>query len=487
MSNEPSRRPFPRDELLRTGAGLLAGLVALFALQGLGVQSGLVLALGAYAAFACTMFALRRVLQQRTLRSDAVIDLRDYEHAHHPPVAEPTPTEALLSSYAVATPAGLTLPPPPPPGLYAPPPPLPPPVGPSTPESPAPAFDIYDVPQERRAITGRDVSDFLLAASAAVAFALMQQVVTDSYNMVGGTLVWFLAFMTIYYTIVRDQYEGEAAADRIVTVLVWSAGLAVVSVLVWMLAFLLIKGLPALRPGFFTEDLSTVGPLDPGGGAFHAIVGSFEQVGIATAVVVPVAILTAVYLHEIGGRLARPVRFIIDAMAGLPSIVAGLFIFTLVVDGRGFTGIAASLALIVLMLPTVTRASEEILRTVPDGLRESSLALGAPQWRVVSRVVLPTARAGLVTAVILGIARAVGETAPALLTALGSDTTNWNPFHGPQEDLPLFVWKLITLPNEVQKDRGYTGLLILVILVLVLFLTARWVANRGARRLGRAR
>jgi phosphate transport system permease protein len=136
------------------------------------------------------------------------------------------------------------------------------------------------------------------------------------------------------------------------------------------------------------------------------------------------------------------------------------------------------------MLPTVTRASEEILRTVPDSLREASLALGAPQWKVVLRVVLPTARAGLVTAAILGIARGVGETAPVLFTAFGSDSTNWNPFHGPQSDLPLFVWKLIRVPNATQNQRAWTGALVLVMLVLLLFVTARWVSNRGQRRLG---
>jgi phosphate transport system permease protein len=261
----------------------------------------------------------------------------------------------------------------------------------------------------------------------------------------------------------------------------------VVGVLGWMITFLVAKGLPALRPGFFTSDLSKVGPLTPGGGAYHAIIGTVEQVGLATIVVVPIAVLTAVYLHEMKGRLAKPVRVIVDAMSGLPSIVAGLLVFAVYVDGRGFSGVAGSAALVVLMLPTVTRASEEILRTIPDSLREASMALGAPQWRVVLRVVLPTARAGLVTAVILGIARGVGETAPMLLTAFGADTTNTNPFKGPQEDLPLFVWKLIRLPNQTQNNRGWTGLLILVLLVLILFTTARYISSRADRKLGRMR
>jgi phosphate transport system permease protein len=242
---------------------------------------------------------------------------------------------------------------------------------------------------------------------------------------------------------------------------------------VWMLGFLLLKGLPDLRPSFFTEDLKGHGPLNPGGGARAAIIGTFEQVGLATVVVVPLAVLTAVYLHEIKGRLARPTRFIIDAMSGLPSIVAGLLVFTVWVERHGFSGVSGSAALVVLMLPTVTRTSEEILRTIPDSLREASLALGSPQWRV--------------TAVILGIARAVGETAPMLLTAFGSNNTNVNLLHGPQSDLPLFAYSLIRLPNKAQNDRAWTGALVLVLIVLVLFVTARLVSNRSQRKLGRSR
>ena len=139
------------------------------------------------------------------------------------------------------------------------------------------------------------------------------------------------------------------------------------------------------------------------------------------------------------------------------------------------------------MLPTVTRTSEEILRTVPDHLREASLALGAPQWRTVLRIVLPTARSGLMTATILGIARAVGETAPVLLTAFGADTTNLNPFSGAQANLPLFVWTLVRVPNNAQKDRAFTGALVLVLLVLILFSFARWVGGRAQKKLGRTR
>jgi phosphate transport system permease protein len=322
-----------------------------------------------------------------------------------------------------------------------------------------------------------------VAALAAAGIAEGIRVLLRMRSLVGVAAWWYVAFIAIYFLLARDRDDAERALDRVVTMLVWSAGLLVVSVLGWMIATVVAKGLGKLTWGFLTHDLSKTGPLTPGGGAIHAIIGTVEQVGMATVVVVPLGILTAVYLHEVRGRMTKPIRFIVDAMSGLPSIVAGLLLFTLWVDAHGYSGVAGSAALVVLMLPTMTRASEEILRTVPDSLREGALALGSPQWRLVQRVVLPTALAGIVTATLLAIARAIGETAPMILTAFGADATNTNPLHGPQSDLPLFVLKLIFLPNKTQQDRAWTGALILVTLVLVLFVTARLVARRGLRRL----
>lgn len=341
-----------------------------------------------------------------------------------------------------------------------------------------------DRPRRQRSLTREDVAAATLACIAGGAFAWTLRLVLGMHGILGTALWWYAAALLVFFVLVRDRLDGEAALDRIMTTLIWSVGGLVSAILVWMIAYLGIKGLPALRPGFFIEDMSEVGPLTPGGGARHAIIGSLQQVGLATLVVVPVAILTAVYLNEIDGRLAKPARFVIDAMSGLPSIVAGLLVYTVWVSGRGFSGVAGAAALAVLMLPTVTRASEEILRTIPDALREGALALGAPRWQVTLRVVIPTALAGLVTAVILGIARAVGETAPMILTSLGADTTNTNPFSGAQANLPLFVWKLIRLPNETQQQRAWTGALVLVLLVLILFVAARLVAARSQRKLG---
>jgi len=268
------------------------------------------------------------------------------------------------------------------------------------------------------------------------------------------------------------------------TVAMATAAVATVVPLVLIVSYTVAKGLEALHWGFFTETQETTGPLDPpkSGGALHAIVGTLQQVGIALLISAPLGVLTAAFLNEVGGRLARVVRFLTDAMSGLPSIVAGLFIFSAWVLRFGFSGFAASLALAVLMLPTITRTTEEMLRLVPDGLREASLALGAPQWRTVLRVVLPTARVGIVTAVILGTARAVGETAPVLLTALGSSVMNVNPFKDNQADLPLFIYRQIRDPLDTPVARAWTGAMVLILLVIVLFTLARVIGSRGARR-----
>lgn len=340
-----------------------------------------------------------------------------------------------------------------------------------------------DRPRRPSAVTTGDLLQMVIAAGSALAVVLALRPLLDWQDVMGTALWWYVCFLAVLFVLVRDSETPEAATDRLVTMVIWSVGAVVVGVLSWMVVYVVIEGFDKLRPGFFTEDLSDVGPLDTErGGASHAIVGTLEQVGLATAAVVPIAILTAVYLHEIRGRLAPVIRFIVDAMTGLPSIVAGLLVYALWVRTHDFSGAAAAAGLAILMLPTVTRASEEILRTIPDSLREGSLALGAPQWRVVKQVVLPTARAGLVTAAILGVARGIGETAVAILTTLGSDSMNVNPFSGPQANLPLFVYKLYRQPDKTQIARAWTGALVLLILVLALFLAARYVSGRGAKK-----
>jgi phosphate transport system permease protein len=344
-----------------------------------------------------------------------------------------------------------------------------------------------DRPQPKRRIAQSDLIDIGAAALGSAALAGMLRIVLGWHGFMSTAVWWYLLFLLAYFVLQRDGESRETGIDRVITFVIWSVGAAVVAVLGWMLVFLALKGYHKLTPGFFSHDMSRTGPLNPGGGAEAAIIGSVEQVGMATAIVVPLALLTAIYLNELKGRLAVPIRLVVDSLAGLPSIVAGLIVYTVwVTDGHGFSGAAGSASLAILMLPYVTRATEETLRTIPDSLREASLALGAPQWRVVLLVVLPTALTGITTAVILGIAQAVGETAPLLLTTSYSSAVNTNPFHGAQASLPYFVYTYVLEPNKAQNARGFTAALILVLLVLGLFLGARWVAGRSQRKLRRS-
>jgi phosphate transport system permease protein len=341
---------------------------------------------------------------------------------------------------------------------------------------PPPALvEDADVPRRLKRVRPTEVLEGAGSLLAALALGLTICWFLSWRGLMGPAIVVALLFVGIFGIVVRQSSGAEAAADRLATIVIAVTAVTAVLPLVAMVLFVAVKGFPALRPGFFVQDMAKVGPLDKGGGGLHAIIGTVEQVGIATAFSVPMAFLSAVYLNEMKGRLAGYVRFVVDAMSGVPSIIAGLFIYVAWVAGlkKGYSGFAGSLALVVLMLPTITRTCEEVLRTISDNLREASLALGAAQWRTVLGVVLPTARSGLITATLLGVARGVGETAPMLFTARGSSATNLNPLRNQQSDLPLFIVQLIKQPNQAQQDRAYTGALILMLMVGLLFTLAR--------------
>jgi len=312
-------------------------------------------------------------------------------------------------------------------------------------------------------------------------------------NAAGFVALSYAGFVFMAWLATRQTHGRLLAKDRLMSILITTGALAFLVPLGWILGTVIWRGIALLDWGFLTETMEFAGPNDRAdvGGAYHAIWGTMQQVLIAVAICVPLGVTTAVFLNEVGGRLARPVRFVVDAMSGVPSIVAGLFIFAVYILGLGrdFSGFAAALALSVLMLPTITRTTEEVLRLVPGGLREASLALGATEWKTTWSVVLPTARTGVITAAILGVARAVGETALLIMTAFGNDVLNRNPFNGPQESLPLYVYNLIRAPKEAQIARAWTGALVLVLIVLVLFTIARVLGGRsvgsGGSRRGR--
>jgi phosphate transport system permease protein len=350
-------------------------------------------------------------------------------------------------------------------------------------------------PVDERRIVVRSVDpvDVLVQIGCAVSGLAIAFIVMERLTLLSGALgfvvVWYLFFLITSWFVMRQLRGAVRAKDHVVRALVWTGGLAAFVPLLLVVMYVISKGYKALRPQFFVEDQRFVGALSEAteGGGAHAIVGTLQQVGLATLIAVPLGITTAVYLNEVRGRLARPLRMVVDAMSAVPSIVAGLFIYAawILALGNQQSGLAGALALSVLFLPTVTRTAEVVLRLVPGGLREASLALGGTEWKTTTGVVLPTSRTGLVTAVILGIARVIGETAPLILTIGGAFVMNWNPVSGKQDALPYFVYRLIRFPQEAQIQRAWTGALVLLALVLVLFLIARAIGGRGPDHISR--
>ncbi|WP_083974934.1 phosphate ABC transporter permease PstA [Kitasatospora mediocidica] len=306
----------------------------------------------------------------------------------------------------------------------------------------------------------------------------------------GFLLCWYLLFLGFCYALGSVQWDPQTVRERLVSVVAWSAGLLLLVIIAEQIGYIAIRGWHAASHGnFLTQDMDHTAAHSPitSGGVLHAMIGSLEQLGLATLFAVPLGIAAAVFMSEVGGRAARPVRTMVEAMTALPSIVAGLFVLGVVILSLGLqaSGFAASLALTVMMMPIVTRAAEVVIRLVPGTLREASYALGASQWRTVWNVVLPTARPGLVTAVVLGMARGVGETSPVLLTAGFTTRVNANPFSGHQVSLPLYIWNYVKQPYPDMVSRAFAAALVLMAIVLVLFVTARVLGGRRPGALSR--
>jgi phosphate transport system permease protein len=240
---------------------------------------------------------------------------------------------------------------------------------------------------------------------------------------------------------------------------VLSLGIAIIP-LVWVLWTITSNGFSTIaHASWWTHTMRNVTYTDPGGGAYHAIIGTLEQVALCTVISVPLALLVGVYLVEYGGNaFARVTTFMVDILTGIPSIVAGLFIFALLHEtlGVGLSGWLVSLALVILMVPVIVRSTEEMLKLVPNELREASYALGIAKWRTIAKVVVPTAFTGIVTGVVLGIARVAGETAPLLILVSTSDSTNYNVFSGNQTALPTLIRKNFQDAGQSVSGGGYT-------------------------------
>lgn len=331
------------------------------------------------------------------------------------------------------------------------------------------------------------------AGALGLVWVLYERVLPLS-GVLGFWLSWYVAFLLLYAAMARLQWDRREVSQRVATVVLASISLVVLVLVIGMLVYVVARGISAFRHlNFFTQAMSFAGPTSSlsVGGALNAILGTLEQIGLATLLSVPLAVAAAVFLTEVGGLLARPVRIIVEAMTALPDVIAGLFIYALFLITLGYhkSGLAAALALSVTMLPIVARASEVVLRLVPGTLREASYALGSSQWRTVWNVVLPTARSGLATAVVLGMARGIGETAPVLVVSGVTSEVNLNPLQGPQMSLPLYIWNYVHVVGSSVSPgyiaRGFGAAFALVLVVLLLFAIARWLGGRAPGELSR--
>ena len=302
-------------------------------------------------------------------------------------------------------------------------------------------------------------------------------------------LIAALLFVIITYAVTSLVEDTRQAKDRLATSVVWVCFAVAVVPLVSLAWTTVSRGAELVDGYFLSHSMGGMTNLEEGGGVYHALLGTLEQVGLATFIAAPIGLLTAIYLVEYGrGRLAKAVTFFVDVMTGIPSIVAGLFVLAFWNLGLGFgpSGFAGSMALAILMMPVVVRSTEEMLKLVPNELREASLALGVPKWRTILKVVLPTSIGGIATGVMLAIARIAGETAPVMLLVFGNPLINPNPFSGAQESLPLYVWNQYKLGNTASIDRAWAGALTLIAFVMLLNLLARgiarWKAPKAAGR-----
>jgi phosphate transport system permease protein len=327
----------------------------------------------------------------------------------------------------------------------------------------------------------------LLAVAILASFSINSALASSNQeetqlNLLAVALVAIITFSIGFYLASRIIEGKRKSADRLVTILVTGSFTLAVIPLISLAWTVVERGAARFDIEFFTFSMRNI--VGAGGGAYHAIIGTLQITGLATLISVPIGIMTAIYLVEYGrGSLSRAVTFFVDVMTGIPSIVAGLFAYAafVVIFGPGVRmGIGGAIALSVLMIPVVIRATEEMLKIVPNELREASYALGVPKWLTVTKVVLPTALAGIATGVMIAIARIIGETAPLLIIAGFTASTNFNPFDERMMTLPVFVYTSYANQGadaQTYIDRAWTGALVLMLIVMILNIFARLVSK----------
>ena len=352
-----------------------------------------------------------------------------------------------------------------------------------------PTVDSGETRRSTATVRVGDVIRLLGSAVAAIGFtAWLYFYAVPLEGELGFVLIAYAIFLILFGLLTAFDENRPTVRDRMVSVGVHSVAFLLLLALFAVVFFTVGRGVePLTKLNFFVEDMGSTGPLDPltQGGIFHAIVGTLIMIALALSISVPLGLLTAIFLSEFPGRYARFVRTIVEAMTALPSIVAGLFIYATVIVFLGFerSGIAAAMAITVMMLPIIIRSADVVLRLVPGTLKEAARALGASTWRTVWTVTLPTARSGLTTAIILGTARGIGETSPVLLTAGATTFLNFNPLSGAMVSLPLATFNFVKSPEPTMIARGFGTAAVLMVLVLLLFALARAIGGRGPGQL----
>lgn len=323
-----------------------------------------------------------------------------------------------------------------------------------------------------------------------VGLAVLTSVVVVLATPMKGKLAYFAIFFLAWFVIdslfVLRKSGGKGVRDGLAAKLTLFGGVLVCMTVFSILWATISRGLKGINVAFLTQNLRNASLFDPigNGGILHAISGTLMLILIAIIISVPMGILTALYLTEIKGKAAGLIQFLVQAMSGVPSVVAGLFIYAAIILNTPLRSSAflGGLALTILMVPTVTRTAQEVLNLVPRDLREAGLAMGATQWKTVALVVVPAARSGLITATILGVARIAGETAPLLFTVGVFDGYNFNPFKGDQGTIPTVVWRGLLGGTPESIQRAWSAILVLLVVVLIMFVAARTLGARSMKK-----
>lgn len=336
------------------------------------------------------------------------------------------------------------------------------------------------------AASPRDRLMTLTSVLAAVLATIAIVAATPMKGKIAYFVVFFISWLAIDSFFVLRKAGTKGVRNGLAEKLTLFGAIIVMMAVGSILWSVISRGVAGLNIAYVTQNMRNASMFDPigMGGIAHAIFGTLLLIAIAIAISVPMGILTALYLTEIKGKASGFIEFLIQAMSGVPSVVAGLFIYAAIILNTPLrpSAFLGGLALTILMVPTVTRTAQEVLNLVPSDLREAGLAMGATQWKTVALVVIPAARSGLITAVILGVARIAGETAPLLFTVGTFDAFNFNPFVGQNSAIPVIIWSGLNGGSAESIQRAWSAIFILLVVVLIIFVTARFFGKKAMKK-----